>query len=104
MLANPDGMELVANWYMRNPEPTKRSLAALPVFHAGNLADFFAGKITDEALETNKSIYDRYVAALPAVQRARAEGDRPRQQTEDGKPTRSGIRSSGDIEYDAGAP
>ena len=23
--ANPDGMELVSNWYMRNPEPTRRS-------------------------------------------------------------------------------
>jgi hypothetical protein len=30
VLANPDGQELVANWYMRNPEPTKRSMAGLP--------------------------------------------------------------------------
>jgi hypothetical protein len=28
--ANPDGMELVANWYMREPEPARRSLAGLP--------------------------------------------------------------------------
>jgi hypothetical protein len=28
--ANPDGLELVANWYMRNPEPTRRSMTALP--------------------------------------------------------------------------
>src|SRR5579862_269500 len=27
---NPDGQELVANWYMRNSDPRKRSLAALP--------------------------------------------------------------------------
>jgi hypothetical protein len=27
--ANPDGHDLVADWYMRNPEPTKRSLAGL---------------------------------------------------------------------------
>jgi hypothetical protein len=28
--ANPDGMELVSNWYMREPEPAKRSMAGLP--------------------------------------------------------------------------
>jgi zinc carboxypeptidase len=29
-LVNPDGMELVSNWYMRNPEPTKRSTGGIP--------------------------------------------------------------------------
>lgn len=29
-LVNPDGMELVSNWYMRNPEPTKRSTSFIP--------------------------------------------------------------------------
>ena len=28
--ANPDGMELVSNWYMRESEPTKRSTGGLP--------------------------------------------------------------------------
>ena len=28
--ANPDGMELVSNWYMREKEPTRRSSAGLP--------------------------------------------------------------------------
>ena len=28
--SNPDGMELVSNWYMRDPEPTKRSSRGLP--------------------------------------------------------------------------
>ncbi len=28
--SNPDGLEHVANWYMREPEPTKRSTANLP--------------------------------------------------------------------------
>lgn len=28
--ANPDGQELVSNWYMRNPSPEKRSLDNLP--------------------------------------------------------------------------
>jgi hypothetical protein len=55
---------------------TARSLASLPSFHANNLDAFIAGKITDEALEPNKSIYDRYVASLPAAHRARAEGHR----------------------------
>jgi hypothetical protein len=29
-LANPDGMELVSNWYMREPDEAKRSLNGLP--------------------------------------------------------------------------
>ncbi|HKX30174.1 MAG TPA: M14 family metallopeptidase, partial [Blastocatellia bacterium] len=29
-LVNPDGMELVSNWYMRRPDPASRSLAGLP--------------------------------------------------------------------------
>ena len=28
--ANPDGSEMVANWYNREPDPTKRSMAELP--------------------------------------------------------------------------
>jgi len=27
---NPDGLDLVSNWYMREPEPTKRSTAGIP--------------------------------------------------------------------------
>ncbi|MHB1194878.1 MAG: M14 family metallopeptidase [Longimicrobiales bacterium] len=30
---NPDGMELVANWYMREPEPTKRRSGDIPVLY-----------------------------------------------------------------------
>lgn len=29
-LVNPDGMELVSNWYMREADPTKRSTAGIP--------------------------------------------------------------------------
>jgi len=28
--ANPDGMELVSSWYMREPDPTKRSTSGIP--------------------------------------------------------------------------
>jgi hypothetical protein len=55
---------------------TARSLAALPFFHADNLEAFIAGEISDEAIESNKSIYDRYVASLPASVRSRAEAYR----------------------------
>jgi hypothetical protein len=45
--ANPDGMELVSNWYMREKEPTKRSTSGIPrlyqkyVGHDNN-RDFYA--------------------------------------------------------------
>jgi hypothetical protein len=45
--ANPDGMELVSDWYMRNPEPRRRSTAGIPrlyqkyVGHDNN-RDFYA--------------------------------------------------------------
>jgi hypothetical protein len=31
--SNPDGLELVANWYMRKREPAQRSMAGLPVLY-----------------------------------------------------------------------
>ncbi len=34
VLANPDGQELVANWYMREQDPLKRSLNGLPRLYA----------------------------------------------------------------------
>ncbi len=52
---------------------TARSLTKLPSFYASNLDDFMAGKIDTEALETNASIFDRYVQSLPAAQRTKAE-------------------------------
>ena len=44
--ANPDGHELVGNWYMREKEPTKRSMNKLPVLYQkyighDNNRDFF---------------------------------------------------------------
>ncbi|MBC7367809.1 MAG: hypothetical protein H7343_13530 [Undibacterium sp.] len=52
---------------------TTRTLAALPVFHANNLDALLAGKIDASALESNASIFSRYVQSLPAAHRARAE-------------------------------
>jgi hypothetical protein len=52
---------------------TARSLANLPSFHAENLGAFMAGAFAEEQLETNASIYSRYVSSLPAGLRARAE-------------------------------
>ena len=45
--ANPDGMELVSDWYMRTPEPTKRSLSGVPRLYQkyighDNNRDFYA--------------------------------------------------------------
>ncbi|HEY8164275.1 MAG TPA: M14 metallopeptidase family protein [Gemmatimonadaceae bacterium] len=51
VLVNPDGMDLVSNWYMRNPDPKKRSLSGVPrLYHK------YAGH------DNNR---DSYMAALP---------------------------------------
>lgn len=55
---------------------TARSLIQLPFFHASNLEAFIAGEISDDTLETNASIYDRYMQSLPIDQRARADKQR----------------------------
>ena len=45
--ANPDGNDLVADWYMRNPDPLQRTLNGLPKLYQkyighDNNRDFFA--------------------------------------------------------------
>lgn len=52
---------------------TVRALSTRPCFHANNLEALLAGAIDVDALEPNASIFDRYVAALPANVRAKAE-------------------------------
>ncbi len=59
-----------------NGHVTARSLANLPVFEPKNLDAFLAGEIDAAELEPNLSIFDRYIASLPAAQRARAESYR----------------------------
>jgi hypothetical protein len=52
---------------------TVRSLSTRACFHASNLDELIAGAIDAAALETNASIFERYVAALPLALCARAE-------------------------------
>jgi hypothetical protein len=59
--ANPDGHDLVADWYMRNPEPTQRSSAGLPrLYHKyighDNNRDFF-GSTQVESENMNRVLY-----------------------------------------------
>ena len=59
--SNPDGMELVADWYMREPEPTKRSTRGLPrlyqkyVGHDNNRDFYMSTQVETEAL--NRILY-----------------------------------------------
>ena len=59
--ANPDGMELVANWYMREADPKKRSFAGLPRLYQkyighDNNRDFFAC-VQSESKVINRILY-----------------------------------------------
>jgi hypothetical protein len=62
--ANPDGHELVANWYMREREPALRSLASLPrayqkyVGHDNN-RDFFLSSQA-ETINMNRILYKEW--------------------------------------------
>lgn len=55
---------------------TVRSLAVRPCFQAANLGELTAGAIDTDALESNASIFNRYVASLPEALRAKAETTR----------------------------
>ena len=58
---NPDGMDLVADWYMRDPDPKKRSMNGLPRLYekyAGhdNNRDFYAANLA-ETRNMNRVMY-----------------------------------------------
>lgn len=59
--ANPDGMELVSNWYMRQAEPTKRSLQNIPrlwqkyIGHDNN-RDFYMSNMS-ESTNINRQLF-----------------------------------------------
>ena len=65
---NPDGHELVANWYMREPDPRKRSLADLPRLdqkYAGhdNNRDFYMGTQA-ETINMSRILYRDWVPQI----------------------------------------
>ncbi|MCF3651036.1 hypothetical protein [Synoicihabitans lomoniglobus] len=53
-----------------------RTLAALPAFYAHNLEAVIKGEVAEADLESDESIFDRYVASLPASLREAAEVSR----------------------------
>jgi hypothetical protein len=59
--ANPDGLELVADWYMREPEPRRRSLADLPRLYQkyighDNNRDFYMSNMP-ETTNMNRQLF-----------------------------------------------
>ena len=62
--ANPDGMDLVSDWYMREPEPTKRSSSGIPrlyqkyVGHDNN-RDFYMSAQA-ESTNMNRILYHEW--------------------------------------------
>jgi hypothetical protein len=64
VLANPDGQEMVANWYMREPDPTKRRLAGLPMLFQkyighDNNRDFYMSNMP-ESTNMNKVMFTEW--------------------------------------------
>ncbi len=63
-LVNPDGMELVSNWYMRESDATKRSLAGLPrlyqkyIGHDNNRDFYMSAQPESEAI--NRVFYHEW--------------------------------------------
>ncbi len=61
VISNPDGMELVGNWYMSNPDPAQRTLRGLPrLYHKyighDNNRDFYMST-QPETEAVNKVLY-----------------------------------------------
>jgi hypothetical protein len=66
--ANPDGNELVADWYMRNPQPDQRSIAGLPRLYQkyighDNNRDFFASTQA-ETENINRILYHEWLPQI----------------------------------------
>jgi hypothetical protein len=61
---NPDGMELVSDWYMRNPDPTKREMGTLPRLYQkyighDNNRDFYMSA-QNESININTQMYHEW--------------------------------------------
>jgi hypothetical protein len=66
--ANPDGNDLVADWYMRNPDPAKRSTGGLPRLYQkyighDNNRDFFASTQA-ETENINRVLYHEWLPQI----------------------------------------
>jgi zinc carboxypeptidase len=67
-LVNPDGMELVSNWYMREPDERKRSTGGIPrlyqkyIGHDDN-RDFYMMNMSESA-NANKVMYREWYPAI----------------------------------------
>jgi len=67
-LINPDGMELVSNWYMREPDEKKRSTSGIPrlyqkyIGHDDN-RDFYMAT-QSESINANKVMYREWFPAI----------------------------------------
>ncbi len=60
-IINPDGMQLITSWYMREPEPTKRTNSGLPVLYQKYIGhdvnrDFYASAQA-ETTNTNRALW-----------------------------------------------
>ncbi len=67
-LVNPDGMELVSDWYMREPEPTRRSTGGLPRLYQkyighDNNRDFYMMN-QPESENANRMMYREWFPAI----------------------------------------
>jgi hypothetical protein len=62
--ANPDGMELVSSWYMREPDPARRRMSGLPRLYAkyighDNNRDFYMSNMK-ETTNMNHQLYHEW--------------------------------------------
>jgi hypothetical protein len=66
--ANPDGMELVSNWYMREKDPARRSLTSLPRLYQkyighDNNRDFYLSS-QPESTNMNRVLYTEWLPQI----------------------------------------
>jgi Zinc carboxypeptidase len=67
-LVNPDGMELVSNWYMREPDVTRRSTGGIPRLYQkyighDNNRDFYMMNMS-ESTNANRMMYREWFPAI----------------------------------------
>jgi Zinc carboxypeptidase len=67
-IVNPDGMELVSNWYMRDPVPERRSTAGVPrlyqkyIGHDNNRDFYMMNQV--ESVNANRLMYREWFPAI----------------------------------------